>query len=76
MCDETICHLFTSCPKVCDFWLDLRSLSKRDFNVFIELNPVTLIFGYIEFGINLFPKNVLIVSAKKIFLIVHTVTKL
>ena len=65
MCDETICHLFTSCPKVCDFWLDLRSWSQKDFNVFIELNPVTLIFGYIEFGINLFPKNVLILCAKK-----------
>ena len=33
--------------------------------MFIELNPVTLIFGYIEFGINLFPKNVLILFAKK-----------
>ena len=44
--------------------------------MFIELNPVTLIFGYFEFGINLFPQNVLILFAKiYIFLIVHTVSK-
>ena len=43
--------------------------------MFIELNPVTITFGYFKFGINFFPKNVIILSAKNIFLIVHTVTK-
>ena len=75
MCDETICHLFISCLKVSEFWLDLRAWLQREFNVFIELNPVTIIFGYFEFGINLSPKNVFILSAKNTFLIVHTVTK-
>ena len=75
MCDETICHLFISCPKVREFLLDPRSWLQREFNVFIELNPVTIIFCYFEFGINLLPENVLILSAKNTFLIVHTVTK-
>ena len=56
MCDETTCHLFISCPKVSEFWMDLRSWLQREFNLFIELNPVTIIFGYCEFGINVFPK--------------------
>ena len=75
MCAETICHLFISCPKVSEFWLDLRSWLQREFNVLIELNPVTIIFVYFEFLINIFLKNVLILSAKNMFLIVHTVTK-
>ena len=33
--------------------------------MFIESNPVTLIFGDFEFWINLFLQNVLILSAKK-----------
>ena len=66
VCHETICHLFISCPKVSEFWLDLRSWLQREFNVFIELNQVTIIFGYFEFWMNVFPKNVLILSAKKI----------
>ena len=54
---------------VSEFWLDLSSWLQREYNVFIELNLVTIIFGYFEFGINLFPKNVLnILSAKKYIL--------
>ena len=74
MCHETIVILYLV-QFVCEFWCDVRSWLQRDFKVFIELNPVALIFCYLEFGINLLPKNVLILSAKTQVLIVHTVIK-
>ena len=39
--------------------------------MFIKLNPVTIMFGYFEFGIKLFIHNVLILSANT-FLTAHS----
>ena len=63
--EETIYHLFVACPKVNQLWTNIKAWLQQDFNIFIDLNPVTIIFGLLEHVIDLYPKNIIILTAKK-----------
>ena len=62
---ETICHTFTSCPVVMQFWNNVKLWLQQFFNMYLDLNPKIIIFGLFEKEVYFFPKNVIIIVSKR-----------
>ena len=69
--DETLLHLFTSCPFVLDFFNKLKLWLQQSFSLYINFNPESIILGYLNKDIDFFPRNCIIPTAKNSFLIVQ-----
>ena len=55
----------TSCPVVTEFWNSLKTWLQQTFGLYLELNPQLIIFGVLENDLDFFPKNCIILTAKK-----------
>ena len=64
--EETLIHLFTSCPVVLEFWNNLRKWLQQQFNLYLDPSPHTIIFGVLEKDIDFFSRNCVILIVKKI----------
>ena len=53
---ETIYHLFAACPFVIDFWRNVRQWLQL-LGIYINLTPITLLFGVLENELDMFPQN-------------------
>ena len=65
---ETLHHLFTDCPLVIEFWNALKLWMQQIMGLYLELNPFNILFGIIESDFDSFPKNAIIIVAKKVYL--------
>ena len=61
---ETLSHLFVSCPVVSEFWQSL-TLHLQLPGIFLTPEPSSILFGLIETEFDFFPKNIVILVAKK-----------
>ena len=44
--DETIVHIFLKCPKICMIWIKVQQLIFKIFNLDVEIDENTLMFGF------------------------------
>ena len=63
--DQTLIHLFTTCSVVTEFWKNLKNWLSQKFNLYLEINPQSIMFGVLDKDIDFFPKNCIILVAKK-----------
>ena len=62
---ETLSHLFFLCPFVSEFWKKVQQWLQHSLGLYIDLEPLTILFGSIENELDFFPKNIIILVAKK-----------
>ena len=62
---ETLTHLFVSCPMVSEFWQNLTLSLQQLQGIFLTPEPSSILLGIVETEFDFFPKNIIILVAKK-----------
>ena len=61
---ETIHHMFVSCPIVSDFWKTIQHWLQH-LGLYLNIQPITILFGNLENELDLFSKNLILLVVKK-----------
>ena len=74
--NETLIHLFVSCPFVNEFWTQLKQGLQQNVGLYIDFAPSTILLGSLSSEHDFFPKNIIILVAKKFIWMCSRTSKL